>query len=306
MIKALQMHRRHLTSQQKKAIALRGIDMKLIKKNIMKELYSSFKKEKYNNTSYNKSNNEYYIEQYEINYQDYLMNIFNSKCVSMINFYVKVSKNFPEELKRYENFSKKLISIIKALMMNEFEITLFTLNIDFYGWTNKIYKPEIYLLFLGLYTKQLSNKNCNYIFMKFKEENCNFIKCYQQWESSIKKKIFNLIEICQRLNFLNQPHNSFCQVNFIDFNCVVDKIINLSQPYGEDNQGSNLKVCIREENNFSKDNVKNNNDYNFDNILKQNSSFFILGESEKSLIPIHDFINDNIDFNEKKFGDQFL
>ena len=234
------------------------------------------------------------------------MNIFNSKCVSMINFYVKISKNFPEELKRYENFSKKLISIIKALMMNEFEITLFTLNIDFYGWSNKIYKPEIYLLFLGLYTKQLSNKNCNYLFMKFKEDNCNFIKCYQQWENSIKKKIFSLIEICQRFNFLNQPHNSFCQVNFIDFNCVVDKIINLSQPYGEDNQGSNLKVCIREENNFSKDNIKNNNDYNFDNILKQNSSFFILGESEKSLIPIQDLINDNIDFNEKKFGDQFL
>ena len=289
------MRRKHLSSQQKKAIALKGIDIEKVKKRIMKEVYSS--NENKQNSKKEMKRKPNIIEQYEIEYQNYLINIFNSKCVSMMIFFIKETKNLPNELRVLENFSNKIISIIKKLMMNEFEISLFTLNIDFYGWIdkNKIYNPELYLLFLGLYTKQLSNEKCNIFFMKFNSENDNFVEYYQNWESKLNKRVFNLKEIVNRFRFLNQSHNSFCQVNFIDFDSVVDKIIRLSHPYGVENKGSNLKVCIKEDNLIdnldNKINDKNNefishlnNNNSNNNLIKGYSSFNFNRESEKSLI----------------------
>ena len=289
------MHRKHLSSHQKKAIILRGIDIEKVKKGIMKEVYYSYGNKQYSKTE--KKNNSNIIEKYETEYHNYLNNTFNSKCVSMMIFFIKETKNLPNELRVLENFSNKIISIIKKLMMNEFEISLFTLNIDFYGWIdeNKIYNPELYLLFLGLYSKQLTNDKCNIFFMKFNSENDNFVEYYQKWESKLNKRVFNLKEIGNRFRFLNQSHNSFCQVNFIDFDSVVDKIIRLSHPYGEENKGSNLKVHIKEENLIDNVNNKtnetnnefisllnNNNSNNY--LIKGNSSFIFNRESEKSLI----------------------
>ena len=306
------MRRKHLSSQQKKAIALKGIDIEKVKKRIMKEVYSS--NENKQNSKKEMKRKPNIIEQYEIEYQNYLINIFNSKSVSMMIFFIKETNNLPYELKVLENFSNKIISIIKKLMMNEFEISLFTLNIDFYGWIDKTknYNPELYLLFLGLYTKQLSNENCNILFLKFNSENDNFLEYYQKWESKLNKRVFNLKEIVNRFRFLNQSHNSFCQVNFIDFDSVVDKIIRLSHPYGEENQGSNLKVYIKEEkliDNLNNEiNEKNNeftyhlNDNNSNtNLIKDNSSFNFNRESEKSFINHFNQLEENY-ISKKEFS----
>ena len=306
------MRRKHLSSQQKKAIALKGIDIEKVKKRIMKEVYSS--NENKQNSKKEMKRKPNIIEQYEIEYQNYLINIFNSKSVSMMIFFIKETNNLPYELKVLENFSNKIISIIKKLMMNEFEISLFTLNIDFYGWIdeNKIYNPELYLLFLGLYSKQLTNDKCNIFFMKFNSENDNFVEYYQKWESKLNKRVFNLKEIGNRFRFLNQSHNSFCQVNFIDFDSVVDKIIRLSHPYGEENQGSNLKVYIKEEkliDNLNNEINEKNNEFTYhlndnnsnNNLIKDNSSFNFNRESEKSFINHFNQLEENY-ISKKEFS----
>ena len=78
------MRRKHLSSQQKKAIALKGIDIEKVKKRIMKEVYSS--NENKQNSKKEMKRKPNIIEQYEIEYQNYLINIFNSKSVSMMIF----------------------------------------------------------------------------------------------------------------------------------------------------------------------------------------------------------------------------
>ena len=80
------MHRKHLSSHQKKAIILRGIDIEKVKKGIMKEVYYSYGNKQYSKTE--KKNNSNIIEKYETEYHNYLNNTFNSKCVSMMIFFI--------------------------------------------------------------------------------------------------------------------------------------------------------------------------------------------------------------------------
>lgn len=66
-----------------------------------------------------------------------------------------------------------------------------------------------------------------------------------KWRDDIKETSFSTIDINERFRLLNQPHNTYCQKNYIDYNSVVDKIIQLSQPYGDDNKGN---MIIKEDN----------------------------------------------------------
>lgn len=68
-----------------------------------------------------------------------------------------------------------------------------------------------------------------------------------KWRDYIKETSFSTIDINERFKLLNKPHNTYCQKNYIDYNSVVDKIIQLSQPYGADNKGN---MIIKEDNSF--------------------------------------------------------
>jgi hypothetical protein len=43
-------------------------------------------------------------------------------------------------------------------------------------------------------------------------------------------------EVNDRFRLLNMPFNSYCKQNFIDFNFVVDQILQMSLPYSEGNK----------------------------------------------------------------------
>ena len=94
---------------------------------------------------------------YEYKYHEYMNEIFNSHLVSMMISFIKKSKNFPSNFKKLPKFLINLIQIIKKLMMNEIELTLFSINIDSYDWVNNNLNHELTLLFLGLYIKQITN-----------------------------------------------------------------------------------------------------------------------------------------------------
>ena len=289
------MPRKH-TLPLKKTRILREIDLALIKKNIMEELSPSFNIKHYEKFNHIKNPND--KEQYEVKYQEYLINNLNSKCISMIIYYVNNSNNLPKELKESENISTILISIIKKLMMNEFEISLFTLNIDYYGWGNNNKTIELYLLFIALYTKKLLNDKCNLFFLKFEEEYSSFSENYKNWENSIKKKIFSLIEISERFTFLNQSLNK--KIKFIYFNSVVDKIGEMSL-FNDEGNVKNLKV--KEENLIDcltkNDSEKNKNNKlcknSFDsNSLKENSTNIIKIENEMSYCFLNETVEKNV------------
>ena len=229
-------------------------DIASIKKNIMDEMYninSNYLESITNSLPLSNSiiideNNQNieYLNQYQV----YLTEEFNSRCVYLIISFINQSKDFPEEYRTKQDFPKILISVIKSLMMNEFEISIYTLYIDKYGWKSSKIDFKDYFIYLGLYTKQLtmSKDNFKILIHKFDNEISKTSISFEDWKKEISPYVPTVIEINERFKFLNKPTNSFCKKNFIDFNGIVDKIVKLSQSYS-DNKTQNIKVRVREE-----------------------------------------------------------
>ena len=260
-------------------------DIASIKKNIMNEMYninSNYLETITNSLPLSNSiiidennKNIEYLNQYQI----YLTEEFNSRCVYLIISFMNQSKDFPEEYKTKQDFPKILISVIKSLMMNEFEISIFTLYIDKYGWINSKIDFKIYFIYLGLYTKQLtmSKDNFKILIQKFDNEISKSLVNFEDWKKEISPYVPTVIEINERFKLLNNPTNSFCKKNFIDFNGIVDKIVKLSQSYS-DNKNQNNKVRVREESvldgleNSFKNNLSNSNNF-FNNSLNKKNNY---------------------------------
>ena len=270
-----------LTLKERKELRMKNVDLVAIKKNINKELLSTSALAKGGHQKAATAHNENYYTRYS----RYITEEFNSKCIFLIVSFINTSTTLPVHLRTEKNLHKELISIVKQLMMNEFEITLFTLNIDDIGWEIPTLNFSLHLLFIGILTKFHSNVTSELFLRHFKSENKNFIDCYSKWKDLIKENFFSIVDINERYKLLNRPHNSFCKKNYIDYNSVVDKIIQLSQPYGEECQGGMIKV--KEENVL--DNIQMTN---FVNSAKPQLSMAMHGNQRGQTL-----INNNISIN---------
>lgn len=237
--------------KEKNRRVLSGVNDKDIKKTIKKEIYSLpiiESVDKKNSLSFyntiEEKNKNYFCK-----YSNYMIEEFNTKIVYMIILYVIRNKNIPLVLKNEPNFINKIISLIKHLLMNEFEVAAFTLVIDYMGWSYQTLDHWLYLCFLGIFTKQLakSDDESSFLLEKISDSNPYFFDLYSDWrnEDNINSKAgdlkITLKQINERFVQLAKPVNSYCRKNFVDYNGIVDKIIKLSQPYGEESNGNRLK-----------------------------------------------------------------
>ena len=126
-------------------------------------------------------------------------------------------------------------------MMNEIEITLFTMYIDDLGWSFPGIHYLVHILFTALLTKHHCNKNIDHFMNYFQMQNSFFIENYTKWKEKINEDDYTNEEINERFTQINKPFNSYCVADYIDYNCVVDSIITLSQPYGEQNSTTGIK-----------------------------------------------------------------
>ena len=272
-----------LSVKEKQKNKFKDIDIAAIKKQIKEEITIPLKNDSFQNDSISfpiqiknlsKPSHINSLKEYEKNYNLYLTEEYNSRCVSMAISYLNKSKTLPEEFKNKANFQKEFINIIQQLMFNEIEISLFTLNIDYFGWKDENYNYKIHLIFIGLKTKMNLNQSTQLFILKFCNDDKNFMQKFKSWQDNRKEALlhkFQMFQINERYRLLNKPHNTYCKKNFIDFNGVVDKIVQLSQPYGEENQGNLIKETIFGDSQVFNDNNKDNNNNNNDNKKNNNN-----------------------------------
>ena len=286
--------------REKKRRRMANVDLVSIKKRINKELYetlSSYSYYKHNNNNIHVNSN---IETYDKKYYYYITEEFNMKCISLIVKYIHISKTLSENERTNRNIHKELISITKQLMMNEFEITLFTLLIDEYGWVDD--REPDHLLFIGILTKYHSCLSAEFFLKHFKESKPNIVNHYIQWKDSKATRIFNIADINRMYNKLNKPYNIYCTKDYIDYNNAVDKIIQLSQPYKEECQGAEIARTILDGVRPLLKQVNNNNNINSSGIFEHNNK----DEVKQSLqFPLFGPINkNNVLLNINNTGNQ--
>ena len=250
-------------------------------------------------------NDEIYNEK---KYSDYFTEIFNSKIIYMIIIYMNKNK---EKLKTYKydkepNFINKFVNLIKELCLNEIEVAYLTLLLDRLGWNFENINPWIYFYSLGVYKKQnVTNDYESDELLELKEEIKDkyypYIVNHSKFEEFEKKGI-KTQEVNQRFKELTKPINSFCRRDFIIYSSIADKIIRLSQPYGEE---SNANQLFKEKDKEEEEKQNNINDINerdrlISNILG-NNYVNIFNNNLNNNFPVLSLnANDVKNFNQKR------
>ena len=298
-------------------------DIKRLKKDIKNELYNqnSFKvldKQNYKKyeifTNISKEEEDYI---YNSKFTKYISEELNSSIVNMLVIYINKSKSFPLKYKNEPKFVNKLVNLLKHLLINQFEMAYFTILLDRIGWSY-IIDHWIYFSILGIYTKHLCGKeDDSLLLMNIISRNIpEFSDYYTNWiyDESIISKIeedeISIKLINERFRQLNKPINSYCRKNYISYNGMVDKIVKLSQPYGDESNGNQLQYSENNgiiDNNINKELKLNINEklilnedseYNrlkYDLIMEPmiSSSY---SQKQKNFFP-YENLNDIADFN---------
>ena len=178
-------------------------------------------------------------EKYEKQYQEYLLTEFNTNCILFLTRILSDSKIFNSEFQNTKNIHKILMNVIKTLMLNEYELTLFSILLDNINIINKTkYSLDIILYLIGLQIKELTSDNISIILkhLKFENKEIEFENIYNTWKKELedKTKLLTLKQINYKFKMLKRNFNPYCKFNVIDYNNIVDKILTMSLAYNNE------------------------------------------------------------------------
>ena len=284
-------------------------NIKEIKKKINEELYSKKRREDpnksknlyspvfiSNNTFEDKEDRE---KEYYDKYTIYMAEQFNSTLVNMIILYINKDKKLPVKYQKELNFINTFIELVKSLLMNEFEFAAFTIILDKMGLEFNRFDHWVYFRILGIYTKQLLGRRGESELFKSiasKKDNDFMNKysyiCDEEIVQNINESLITVKLINERFRQLTRPINSYCRKNFINYNGIVDKIVKLSQPYGEESNGNQLycdqklkenKDQVELDSNNVQININNNNNFNNINFYEFKYPHYLISSEQKKL-----------------------
>ena len=223
--------------------------------------------------------NEKYSDDSDILYQNmfqkYMKKEFTLICVSFINkIIIDIKRNHLEKYEGKYNLNKLLLSLSKELFLNEFELIMLSLYLEYIDISLHldIFTMEESLLFISFFVKNLTtiNKEIESIKSYLNNKYINFSKNYEKWYNINEKKLndklyFSYLEINQRFREYNSPFNIYCGDNYIDYNYIVDRILTMSLPYVDVKKDNNNTIINNINNNSIESSIKNNNHNNDDN-----------------------------------------
>ena len=188
-------------------------------------------------------------------YRKYINEEFSPLCIVFINRIINQSETLTSEIKNNNDLHKILLSLTKQLMMNEYELTIYSMILDEFGWSNIEFTEEEYLMFIGFFVKHLCGDD-ELIILENIRQNGSLIlidEKYSNWKKLYNDKmkshrIFTYNEVNKRYKLLKRPFNIYCKNNYIDYNNVVEKILKMSLPYNESKQKEEEDIISIDEN----------------------------------------------------------
>ena len=252
----------------------------------------------------NKSTNDLNIL-YDSMHKNYILNEFTSNCLKYINKIVlDVRKNNLKKFQSIFELNRIFVSIIKELLMNEFELLLLSLYLESIDLSSckDIISFKDSLIYLCYFIKKitLSSEKISPIYSFLNRKYQNFEDKFKKWfeyNSSIfnNKLYFSYSEVNTRFKEYNQSHSIYCKNNYIDYNLIIDRILTMSIPYNE-SKTDNLFI----DTNINKDlgKKRNNEIINYNNSLENKINIeqkFLFNND--NINNLNNYINKNITIN---------
>ena len=252
----------------------------------------------------NKSTNDLNIL-YDSMHKNYILNEFTSNCLKYINKIVlDVRKNHLKKFQSIFELNRIFVSIIKELLMNEFELLLLSLYLESIDLSSckDIISFKDSLIYLCYFIKKitLSSEKISPIYSFLNRKYQNFEDKFKKWfeyNSSIfnNKLYFSYSEVNTRFKEYNQSHSIYCKNNYIDYNLIIDRILTMSILYNE-SKTDNLFI----DTNINKDlgKKRNNEIINYNNSLENKINIeqkFLFNND--NINNLNNYINKNITIN---------
>ena len=205
---------------------------------------------------------------YQSMHKSYILNEFNSNCLNYINKIILDAKK--NNLQKYQGIfelNKLFIAIIKELLMNEFELLLFSLYLESVDISlySDIFTFEESFTFLCFFIKKLTlapeklSPINSFLIRKYQGFEDKFNKWFQLNSSIFNNKLyFSYTEINKRFKEYNSSYSIYCKNNYIDYNLIIDRILTMSIPYNE-GKNDNLFVDKKDDSSDLLGNNINNN-----------------------------------------------
>ena len=242
---------------------------------------------------------------YDSMHKNYILNEFTSNCLKYTNKIVlDVRKNHLKKFQSIFELNRIFVSIIKELLMNEFELLLLSLYLESIDLSSckDIISFKDSLIYLCYFIKKitLSSVKISPIYSFLNRKYQNFEDKFKKWfeyNSSIfnNKLYFSYSEVNTRFKEYNQSHSIYCKNNYIDYNLIIDRILTMSIPYNE-SKTDNLFI----DTNINKDlgKKRNNEIINYNNSLenkinKEQKFLF----NNNNINNLNNYINKNITIN---------
>ena len=215
-------------------------DVSKFKKKIKNEFYSYIIcKEEISRENINNKIEDEKEQLYHFKYAKYIQQEFNSTTINMIITYINRNNSFPKLNKKEINFNYKISNFIKHLLMNEIEVACFTLLLEKIGFTYKNIDQWLYYTFIGILSKKTCGRDNDVSLLLdiFSRNNSQFMEEYSIFIndkdiiSKINENKLNLKQINERFIHLSKPINTYCKINFIDIQGIIDQIVKTAQPY---------------------------------------------------------------------------
>lgn len=177
------------------------------------------------------------INEYHIQYKDYIDNFYNDRTLMIINRIISESSTNIDYIRNNYSLHKILSSVVKNFMLFENELVYFSLYLDKFGWINKEYTLEEYLSLIAFTVKLYLNSNVGPLTSYLKQSDPGFEEKYTSFTATQKiiSDSLNILprEVNKKFKELTRPMNIFCRQNYVDLNYLVDEVISMSLPYSE-------------------------------------------------------------------------
>lgn len=184
------------------------------------------------------------ISDYPAMYKSYINEVFSNKLLCVVSRIVKFA---PLNLSHYP-LAYFLIKICKCLLLNELELSLFSIYLEKLGWESTYMDFESHLYLIAIVAKMNSSDYSEVVVKHTFKEIEHLEYGLSLLNSSIHKgsnpHILNIStkELNSRFEKLTRPFNVGCKEDFIDYNSRVDQILKTSNPYSNQNKQKSAKI----------------------------------------------------------------
>ncbi|OMJ72392.1 hypothetical protein SteCoe_29185 [Stentor coeruleus] len=164
--------------------------------------------------------------QYDKDHAEYIQSKDTQTLILMlrrISHSSKISQEF-----RSQPILRLLIDSAEELMLNSFEVAVFSTFLERFGWKEVSMSPHFLMIYVGLCVKKYMGGYTNHIQEYFNKKIRNFEENYRRWEERVK---FNLDVSLVDINEAYKKLSSEDSENIVNYNFYVDEILQISPPY---------------------------------------------------------------------------